>query len=557
MENNDDVIQLVNDAIANNEIICVRGAAHSFPLIGKLEQAKKSLATGKNYKFLMLSYMDTVHIENNIVTVEAGCHLGPDPWALPKESDQKKLEKSLLYQLDQQKLAIADLGGITHQTVGGFLSTASSGGSTQFSFEEALLSIDIVTCENGKATLKTFTKPDDGNLDDPFYGAGAATMGLFGVIVSAKFKCIPQFYIKGQEAITTVDNCAIALFESGKSSSGKPDLQTFLENTQYTRLLWWPQQNVNKMVVWQAQQTDQEGAYNFAADALELMYGKDKEPKFIRPLNALKPYQDVPLIFGSPTPAEMGADLLFTAIGRWPNWLSDLMGTDTDEYKKITGLVDTFFFPYIFPKLLDVFVATDKPDNANKGPQQFADVWYTGIPMDNGMSDKLFPIWFTELWIDISKTQEVMKDLLNFYNEGFQNTGAFCCEIYAARHSSFWLSPSYSPYSPVEKEMVNRIRIDVFWFANNTGGPEKFYQQFWDLLSKYNYRPHWGKYLPDTVKLTDSSVNPPVVTYQPGPTYLKNNYPKWDKWVALQKQLDPHQVFVNDYWRQHLGITDE
>jgi hypothetical protein len=45
-ENSSDVMQLVNDAIAANEIICMRGSAHSFPLIGNLEKN----STGKKYK---------------------------------------------------------------------------------------------------------------------------------------------------------------------------------------------------------------------------------------------------------------------------------------------------------------------------------------------------------------------------------------------------------------------------------------------------------------------------------------------------------------------------
>lgn len=43
----DDVIWLVNDAVAKNEIICVRGAAHSFPLIDTLEKGSKG---GRPYK---------------------------------------------------------------------------------------------------------------------------------------------------------------------------------------------------------------------------------------------------------------------------------------------------------------------------------------------------------------------------------------------------------------------------------------------------------------------------------------------------------------------------
>ena len=45
-ENNNDVITLVNDAVTNNEIICLRGSGHSFPLIDDLEAEQKSI-TGK------------------------------------------------------------------------------------------------------------------------------------------------------------------------------------------------------------------------------------------------------------------------------------------------------------------------------------------------------------------------------------------------------------------------------------------------------------------------------------------------------------------------------
>ncbi|MDB5211826.1 MAG: hypothetical protein JWQ30_2653, partial [Sediminibacterium sp.] len=445
-ESNADVMDLVNGAKANNEIICVRGAAHSFPLIGNLEIQQKS-ASGKSYKFVLLSKMFGVQISGSTVTVQAGCHLGIDPF---DPTGISTIENSLLYQLDQQGLALPDLGGITHQTVGGFLSTASSGGSTTYSFETALLSIDIISCENGTATLKTFSKPADGNLDDPFFGAGVATMGLFGVIVSATFQCEPKFYIKGQEDITTVANCAIDLF--GNGSTGKPSFQTFLNQTQYTRLIWWPQSNVSKTVVWQAQRTDQAGAAAWAAQAYQKM-GK--------PVLPLKPYQEVPYIFNSPMLATLGADLLFTAIGQWPNWLKNLMG-DTAEYQAIVRGVDLAFYPEILPLICDAFVTVDTPTNENKGAQQFADDWYTGLPMDNQMSDKLFPVWFTELWIDIAQSQNVMNDLLTFYNAGPENTGAFCCEIYAAKSNTFWLSPAYNQ---------DVIRIDVFWFANNATDP--------------------------------------------------------------------------------------
>lgn len=202
------------------------------------------------------------------------------------------------------------------------------------------------------------------------------------------------------------------------------------------------------------------------------------------------------------------------------------------------NIVDTYFYPDVLPLLLGLFVSPDKPE---VGPQLFSDIWYTGIPMDNSMSDKLFPVWFTELWIPLERSGEVMNDLLEFYNKGPENTGAFSCEIYASKSSTFWLSPAY---------LTDVIRVDVFWFANNAGQPADYYQKFWDLLEKYKYRPHWGKYIPDKIYSVD---NPGEVLIN-GPDYLKNRYPKWEQWLALRSKMDPHQVFLNDYWRAKLGI---
>ncbi len=525
----DELKAIIEDAKTNDEVICLRGAAHSFPLIKTLEKGPK---TGKKYKYIMLCKLHKVEINSTVtppspsnpnpslpmpcgtVTVEAGCHLGPDPW---DPTGISTLENSLLYKLDQAGMSLLDLGGISHQTVGGFLSTSSSGGSTQFAFDELLLSIDIMHYGANGVEITTFKMPADGNPDDPFFGAGVATMGLFGIIVSATFKCYPKFYIAGMQTTSTVANCEIDLF--GDGSSGKPSFEEFLEQKQtypypsdithypYSRILWWPQPNVTSAVVWKARQTDEKGAMDWASTN-----------------GVLNTYQEVPWIMDSPTPMTLGGDLLYTTMGNWPNWLKDIMG-NTEQYRAIQAVVDLTFPPFVYPLIMNkLFVAP--------GGQKFADDWYTGLPMDNQMSDTLFPVWFTELWIDIKQSQNVMNELNAFFSAGFENTGNFSIEIYAAKESNFWLCPAY-------KRDV--IRIDVFWFGRNNGDPRGFYRKFWDLLAKYNYRPHWGKYLP--AEDGDQGVN-----------YLKANYPKWDDWMALREKMDPYQIFVNDYWRGHLGI---
>ncbi|MDZ4714730.1 MAG: D-arabinono-1,4-lactone oxidase [Cytophagales bacterium] len=503
-----EVMSLVNDARTGGEIICVRGSAHSFPLIGDLE---KGSSHGRKYKYVMLSKLNAVAITGTMVTVQAGCNLGPDPW---DPTGISSLEKSLLYKLDQQGLSIPDLGGITHQTVGGFLSTGSSGGSCTYSFEDALMAVDIVTCGKSGAAVTTFRRPADNNPDDPFFGVGIASLGLFGIIVSATFQCHKKFFIAGQEATTTEDGCEIALFTNDGT---KPSLQKFLEETQYTRLIWWPQQHVNKMVVWKAWQATE-------SDAKKWAYPNDPNPD----AQPLKQYQEVPWIDDSPTPANLGAHFLFSAMGRWPTWLINAMG-DNIKSQTLINLVDVSFYPLIFPAVLDIFVKLDGPD----GPQRFCDVWYTGLPMDNQMSDKLMPVWFTELWISIDQTQQVMAALKKFYDDKPENAGKFSCEIYGTKSNMFWLSPSYG---------TDVVRIDVFWYADSSGDPREYYQKFWELLAPYKFRPHWGKYLP----APDS---------QQGVSYLQGNYPKWQAWKNLRDELDPYQLFVNDYWRAQLDIA--
>lgn len=537
-ENNADVISLVNNAATTNGIICARGSGHSFPLIETLE---KGPVSGRPYTYIMLSNMYSIEMVNpTTVKVQAGCHLGIDPF---DPTGISTVENSLCYQLDNMGLALPDLGGITHQTIGGFLSTSSSGGSTQFAFEDALMSLDIVTWQSGTgAAVTTFNRPSPDNPDDPFYAVGIASMGLFGVIVSATFACTPQYYIEGSETTTFTDQCT--LIDLFGNNPALPSLEDFLQQTQYTRLMWWPQQSpaipyndISRMVVWQAARTDLPAAQAWAANAYKIM-GTQPPPG----ADGLKPYHEVQYILNSPLPLTLGADIIYTAIGRWPNWLQDILG-NSPLYQGIVDLVDVNYGTEIFPAILNAFVQNDNdPKNPNKGPQSFSDRWYTGLPMDNQMSDKLMPVWFTELWIDISQSQQVMNTLKTYYDsQPTTPDSSFSVEIYAAKQNEFWLSPAYN---------LDVIRIDIFWFGNNLGDPSQYYQTFWDLLAPFNFRPHWGKYLPDVIN-TKSGNQPVTIT---GPTYISGQYPKWAAWMNLRRQMDPKQIFLNDYWQAHLGI---
>jgi hypothetical protein len=184
---------------------------------------------------------------------------------------------------------------------------------------------------------------------------------------------------------------------------------------------------------------------------------------------------------------------------------------------------EDFLLPRLFAFLANLQLDTDEP-------KSFWDDWWKALPMDNGIDDDILPTDFTELWIPASRTQDMMVVLRDHYAaKGFAATGTNACEIYAAKASPFWMSPSY------QEDM---LRIDLFWFRENARAPDAvFYPQFWKLLDPFEPRYHWGKFLPTE------------------PAKLRARYPRWDDFMELRARYDPDGVFVTEYWRKKLGIV--
>ncbi|MGV3527737.1 MAG: FAD-binding protein [Flavisolibacter sp.] len=503
-----EVKTLVQQARQTKAQLRVTGANHSVNDAIYPDDEKSNI-------WVMLSHMNDVKIDNKKMTVdvEGGCHLGLDPF---DPSGISTWENSLFYQLDAAGFALPDMGGIIHQSIAGFLSTGSSGGSTQYSFGESLLSLTFIPANSDDPEPVTVSIYDDNT--DLFYAAGVS-MGLFGIIISARFAIIPKFNIKGNESITSIGDCPIDM--SGSGIAGKTSLQNFLSTTPYSRLLWYPQPGVERVTVWQAARM------------------QPGDP-FTR-----KPYEELPKILGSDAPAELAADLVYTGFGQYPTWLRNVMGGDNvPAYQEVKAFIDKNFYSTIFPVILPLFV-TENKSKSPAGPQLFEDYWYSSLPMDNNMSDRLFPVEFTELWIPFDNSSgvdtvgKVLQALNQLFTDYYKNdpeisAGSFCTELYAAKASKFWMSPSYGS---------DVFRVDVFWFGHNAGSPaDKYYPLFWKALQPFNFRCHWGKYLP-------------AADGEQGVAYLQKQFPKWDDFLKLREQFDPLQVFVNDYWRQHLGIS--
>ena len=476
-----EISDLIQYAGAHGLKIRVRGSGHS---------VKAAIYTGNfenpphrdNDLNLYLDRMTQVTFDEarQQVTAQGGCHLGLDPM---DPTHQSTRANSLFYQVDQKGWAFPTTGGISTQTVGGFMSTGSAGTSLHQAVGRQVLAIRLV---DGLGNLQEYHKTDD--LDDPFYAAGVS-MGLLGVITSVTFQCVDRFAIVGMETTSSYQNCKIDLF--GEGTIDKPSLETFLRDRPHARMMWFPQQHIERMIVWEA-------------DHLEPV------PNDFTP----KPYSEFPVVLGSEFPAQFAASILFK--------LFDLI--NPPEPSGSLGKWLRSVLKPIYPSVVNYFLAS-----AVLGPQHFQDIWWAGVPMDDRVDYNLLPTEFTELWFPIEKTAEVMQEYLAYYQQGgWEATGIYTAELYCSPSSNFWMSPAYQQ---------DVFRADQFWFARNRGVPDRdFYPPLWERMRKFNFRLHWGKYL------------------YPDVAYLKQQYPRWDDFMALRAQLDPHQVFVTDYWRRHLGI---
>jgi FAD/FMN-containing dehydrogenase len=537
--------------------------------------------------------IDPADPSGKLVEVQAGCHIGlapsrPSQARIIERSEgvtshdaspwhDGRWEKSLTAILHHRDgLALPDLGGISHQTVAGYISTGSSGGTVKWSIHDAIARLRVIDAEGRVAELTP-----DGDDPDWFHAAGLG-MGLCGVISTITFRCIPAFDIVGRETISATRRSTDLDFYGDRSTSELPSLERFLVDTDYARLMWWPQRNFDRLVVWQAHRA-----------AFE-------------PQRQLRPYREIARF---PVASQVAASIVYTVLGnldaperavahvtrmraarsevdwrgagRWlrhlftrPGDPSGAAGTGSDRHNAIAlgaswvllvqwlvtagdhllaDFVKLRVFRHLFTRLatllpdhiatvLGPFVSTGK-DGAPVS-QEFCDRGFMGLPLDNQMDDILMPTWFTELWVPFTpgdgRLQETITRLRRCFDAdgtaqgAYAATGAFAFELYVAkRDDNFFISAATGSHA---------FRVDVFWFGNNQGNPvTDFYPRFWDALEPLGYRLHWGKFLP-----------PPDPAR---PDLLTARYPHWEKWKAVRARVDPTGVFLTRYWREHLGLN--
>ncbi len=447
--NEDQIIYLVKKAHTEGLQIRCCGAAHSVawaiytdpgkgnpPIPNKVSEDYPPLGPNINLMLDRYTKLMWVDEQKGIVEVEAGIHLGMDP---DDHTGTSTLENGLLYQASEKGWTLSDLGGITHQTVGGFLSTGSAGGSLTYDLDENILALRVI---DGTGRPQWIDKDGDEEL---FY-AMRVSLGLLGIISKVRLKLTPSYYIYGQQITTPVElkECPIDLFRAGRN--GKPGLQEFLLKTPYTRILWWPQKGVERIVTWQA----------VRGSAL--------------PVFDPIPYKQFGDTTFSTQLMQMGGAILFTLLGNsslFTAWRK--LGKGFKEFKKnimqpwqkksgkflgwlfatiVAALIKAVAFMlvlifgvfkaplrWLYPQIVEMLQPLTKPGKA----EAFMDYVWRSLPMDNAAGDVLLGTEFTEIFIPLSYTERVMQLLRNHFDEhGMAATRYYAIELYAGHKSKSW-----------------------------------------------------------------------------------------------------------------------
>jgi hypothetical protein len=234
----DELALLVRAARRAGAKLRVRGSAHSVDRAIYTDDGPDAPAVRRHFDVMLDRYIGVTFDEARLrVTVQAGCHLGHDPRDPTRTSTW---ENSLLAQLESRGWALPDLGGVSHQTVSGFLMTGSCGGTVMHAIEDAVVAWRLV---DGTGAVHSLER--DGN--DPRFHAVGCSLGLLGIISTVTLQCIPRYDIVGREDITAERDTAYELFGDGEAG-----LEGFFRRTEYARLMWWPQAGVRRVVTWQA-----------------------------------------------------------------------------------------------------------------------------------------------------------------------------------------------------------------------------------------------------------------------------------------------------------------
>ncbi|MGC4083051.1 MAG: D-arabinono-1,4-lactone oxidase [Vicinamibacterales bacterium] len=280
------------------------------------------------------------------------------------------------------------------------------------------------------------------------------------------FATEPAFDVSGTETVLPDRGGAVDLFAEGETG-----LAAVLERNDYARVLWWPQRRVQRIVVWIANRT--------ATEAGET-----------------RPYDPMPRVFGSLQPVQVVAGATLWCFVHWRR-VRRLVG------QRIAQSMERVARP-IEAVIYRAFV-----DGDPMRPQCFRGAWHDILPQDQQMDERWMPTTFTEMFVPIERTADVLCNVGAPLRIGSDAAGRFAIELDASPPSSSWMHPSYGRAS---------LRVNVFWLMHAPDIPrERFMARLWHALEPFAPRLHWGKLSP----------------HEPS-TMVAGRYPRFEAFLAIR-----------------------
>jgi D-arabinono-1,4-lactone oxidase len=507
--------------------------------------------------------------QERVIEVDGGMRLG--------RTRGMQEPNGLLQRLDDEHdWSLRSTGGIAHQTVAGFIATASAGGSLQSSVSELVCGVQLI---DGTGAVV------DIDEHHPDFRAVVPHLGLLGIVTKVRLRCCPSFTVKGKQVTSSPKDAAVNLFGPDRPAGPgeRMSLAQFLSVNDYARIEWWPQRGTERLRVWTGMREgpppadfhprefklfEQEGDQLRAGIALTALGNLRNAKRMRAQFQELRDHSEGLASYGfrnihgqvvrefAPDLREMGL------LGRWvaaqvedsavPGTSFALVSDspaarlERDPFrwlpKPVVRFLIEWWLPRFFGKLLDEF--------AKNGTVRFHDRAWRALPMDDDVDDVYLPVEFSEIWVPLKRSADAMR-LLHWHfglplsrRGSLARTGTFEIELYATTASKFWLHPAYSDGNDVWSD--GALRINPYWYGRNAGDPARtFFPRLWKLLrdSDVPFRLHWGKFLPPA---------------EQDPRWAAENrarYPGWKEFMAVRKRHDPDDIFLNDYWRAHLGLA--
>ncbi|KAL8733146.1 MAG: hypothetical protein Q9166_002338 [cf. Caloplaca sp. 2 TL-2023] len=144
----------------------------------------------------------------------------------------------LIAQLEENGLAMPNLGSIDNQSIAGAFATATHGSSTRHGIlSQSVLSLKILLADGCEILCAPDKNPD-------LFSAALVSLGALGIITEVVFQAIPTFKLQWSQSLHPLEEI-IGDWEKG-----------LWTRTEFTRIWWLPYKK--KAVKWKADKTDEE-----------------------------------------------------------------------------------------------------------------------------------------------------------------------------------------------------------------------------------------------------------------------------------------------------------